>query len=170
MHKSSTGFTPLVLSVPRKYYLIQQQKTWSEAQAYCRATHDDLAIIESNDNMVRLQNEAQRQHFSSSAWIGLYDAVNSWCWSMGNETLGSMRLWSSPEPNNYAGIESCGLMYSTGWNDMPCTLRYPFVCFDGKQHIFNILSVEKIVFIKHSRLCALSVLIKINCVLKQQKC
>ncbi|XP_027004181.2 uncharacterized protein LOC113643934 isoform X2 [Tachysurus fulvidraco] len=85
---------PLVLSVPRQYYLIQQGKTWSDAQAYCRATHTDLAIIDSNDNMVRLQNEAQRHQFSSSAWIGLYNPTNSWRWSMGNLSVGAL-LWKT---------------------------------------------------------------------------
>ncbi|XP_047670611.1 putative C-type lectin domain family 20 member A isoform X2 [Tachysurus fulvidraco] len=83
---------PLVLSVTRQYYLIQQGKTWSDAQAYCRDTHTDLAIIDSNDNMVRLQKEAQRQQFGSSAWIGLYNPINSWCWSMGNKPLGSVQM------------------------------------------------------------------------------
>ncbi|KAK3554331.1 hypothetical protein QTP70_020812 [Hemibagrus guttatus] len=38
---------PLILSFSRKYYLIQQGKAWSDAQAYCRATYNDLAIIKS---------------------------------------------------------------------------------------------------------------------------
>ncbi|XP_053098315.1 C-type lectin domain family 10 member A-like [Pangasianodon hypophthalmus] len=125
-----TGFVPLVVSVPRKYYLIQQGKTWSKAQAYCRATRTDLAVIENNEDMVRLQTEAQRQQFSSSAWIGLYNDINSWRWSLGNEPLGSMRLWTTVEPNNYNGLESCGMISSSGWNDMPCTSAYPFVCVD----------------------------------------
>ncbi|KAF4085427.1 hypothetical protein AMELA_G00118750, partial [Ameiurus melas] len=80
-----TGVVPIVLSVSHKYYLINQGKTWSDAQAYCRATYTDLAIIKSNDDMVQLQNEAQIQQFSSSAWIGLYNDINSWRWSFGNE-------------------------------------------------------------------------------------
>ncbi|XP_060721107.1 E-selectin-like [Tachysurus vachellii] len=101
-----TGFVPFILSVPRQYYLIQQGKTWSDAQAYCRATYIDLAIIDSNDNMVRLQNEAQRQQFSSSAWIGLYNPINSWRWSMGNVSVGAS-LWKPGEPNNGDGHEEC---------------------------------------------------------------
>lgn len=123
------------MSVPRKYYLIQQGKTWANAQAYCQANHADLAIVQSNDNIVHLQNEAQRLHFRSSAWIGLYDDVNSWHWSIGNNPLGSFRKWATQEPNNWHGIESCGLIDLNGWNDNTCKESFPFVCFDGKQYI-----------------------------------
>ncbi|XP_053089820.1 C-type mannose receptor 2-like isoform X1 [Pangasianodon hypophthalmus] len=142
-----TGFAPLVLSVPRKYYLIQQGKTWSDAQAYCEATHTDLAVIESNENMVRLQTEAQRQQFSSSAWIGLYNDINSWRWSLGNEPLGSMRQWAAQEPNNRGGNQHCIGINPYGWNDRICSSLYPFVCFDDTKidtdryiYISNIMS------------------------------
>ncbi|XP_053097640.1 C-type lectin domain family 10 member A-like [Pangasianodon hypophthalmus] len=131
-----TGVIPLILSVPRKYYLIQQGKTWSDAQAYCRATHTDLAIIESNEDMVQLQNEAQRQLFSSSAWIGLYNGINVWRWSLGNEPLGSITLWKPGQPDNRGGDQRCGAIDPSGWYDRTCTDAFPFVCFDGKeQHV-----------------------------------
>ncbi|KAF5892351.1 putative C-type lectin domain family 20 member A isoform X1, partial [Clarias magur] len=121
---------PVILSVPRKYYLIQQGMTWSDAQAYCRAEHTDLAIIDSNDNIVRFQKEIQKQQFSSSAWIGMYNDINSYRWSMGNETLGSFRSWCPGEPNNNGGKQTCVRISSCGWNDFSCTTTYPFVCFD----------------------------------------
>ncbi|KAK3525078.1 hypothetical protein QTP86_014453 [Hemibagrus guttatus] len=105
-HKNLEGAVPFV---PCKYYLIQQKTTWSDAQAYCRATYTDLAIIKSNDDLVQLQNEAQRQQFSSSAWIGLYNDINSWRWSMGNEPMGTMR-WKPGDPNNREGHQECGAM------------------------------------------------------------
>lgn len=138
MKLSTTGFTPLVLSGPRKYCLIKPGKTWGEARAYCQATHIDLAVIESHEDMVRLQIEAQIQKFSSDAWIGLLNDIHSWHWSMGDEPLGSMRMWSGGEPNNYGGNEACGATSTSSWNDSPCQSLFPFVCFDGKQHIFNV--------------------------------
>ncbi|KAK3544755.1 hypothetical protein QTP86_026732 [Hemibagrus guttatus] len=134
------GVVPLVHSVPHKYYLIQQGKTWNEAQAYCRATHTDLAIIRNNDDMVQLQNETQRQQFSSTAWIGLYNPINSWRWSMGNEPLGTKK-WGSGEPNNAGGHEECAVMTPWGLADVICTLPLPFVCFDeitGQQQIVRV--------------------------------
>ncbi|XP_017343966.1 C-type mannose receptor 2 [Ictalurus punctatus] len=90
-----------------------------------------MAIIESNDNMIQLQNEAQRVQFSSSAWIGLYNDINSWRWSFGNEPLGSVKKWAGVEPNNSSGNQQCVALLTTGWTDRICTETLPFVCFDG---------------------------------------
>ncbi|XP_027027120.1 C-type mannose receptor 2-like [Tachysurus fulvidraco] len=119
------------LSISRKYYLIQQAKNWTDAQAYCKATHTDLAIIQSNEEMVQLMNEAQRQKFISNAWIGLYNDINSWRWSMGNEPLGSVRQWDTDEPNNSDGHQECSVIEPSGWNDRPCTEENNVVCFDN---------------------------------------
>ncbi|XP_058247335.1 putative C-type lectin domain family 20 member A [Hemibagrus wyckioides] len=124
-----TGVFPLVLSFTR-YYLIQQGKTWTDAQAYCRDKHTDLVMIQTSDVMVQIQNEAQRQQFSSSAWIGLYDDVNSWRWSMGNEPLGTMKAWNAGQPDNWMGNEACGAISGSRWADIPCTSTCPFMCFD----------------------------------------
>ncbi|KAK3529398.1 hypothetical protein QTP70_031145, partial [Hemibagrus guttatus] len=141
----SAGIVPLVQSVPHKYYLIQQGKTWSDAQAYCRATHTDLAIVESNEDMVRLQNEAQTQQFISSAWLGLWNDINSWRWSLGNEPLGSETFWNSIEPNNSGGNQACVTTDKWQWNDKKCTDKYPFVCFDE-----NKIGTERFIYISNS--------------------
>ncbi|XP_053485701.1 C-type mannose receptor 2-like isoform X2 [Ictalurus furcatus] len=109
-------------------------KTWNDALAYCRASHTDLAIIKSSDDMVRLQNEAQRQRFSSEAWIGLYNDINSWRWSFDNEPLG-FEDWDSffQQPNNRDGHEECvAAFWHGGWYDAPCDTVMPFVCFDAR--------------------------------------
>lgn len=123
-------------SVHHKYYLIQQGRNWSDAQAYCRATHTGLATIETTDGMIRLQNIAQSQQFSSGAWIGLYNDINSWRWSMGNEPLGRMTDWDVDllQPNNLYGDEECAVIDNVAWLDKPCTDINPSVCFDGEKH------------------------------------
>ncbi|XP_053541101.1 C-type mannose receptor 2-like isoform X1 [Ictalurus punctatus] len=83
--------------------------------------------------MVQLQNEAQIQQFSSSAWIGLYNDVKSWRWSFGNEPLGSMTKWNPGEPGNWGGHEECVATSSSAWFDAPCTLMFPLLCFDDRQ-------------------------------------
>ncbi|KAK2845985.1 hypothetical protein Q7C36_010839 [Tachysurus vachellii] len=83
--------------------------------------------------MGQFQYEIQGQQFSSSAWIGLYNAINSWRWSMGNEPLGSVKLWNPGQPDNWGGNEVCVLLYGSGWSDVPCSSTYPFVCFDGNK-------------------------------------
>ncbi|XP_058247304.1 asialoglycoprotein receptor 2-like isoform X3 [Hemibagrus wyckioides] len=136
-----TGVVPLVLSDTRQYFLIQQGKTWSDAQAYCQDKYKDLAIIKTSADMVQLQNEAQRQQFTSSAWIGMYNDINGWKWSLGYEPVGSMRLWGIWQPDNWQGKESCGGMNGGTWHDRQCTDQVPFVCFDEvtrKQQIIRL--------------------------------
>lgn len=130
----STGVIQLVLPAPCKYYLIQQLKTWSDARAYCQANHDDLAIIKSDDNLIRFQSEASRQQLTSSAWIGLYNDINSWHWSLGNELVGNMTMWAIHwnQPNG-EGNEVCGGIDKWGWLDAPCDYLLPVVCFDGEE-------------------------------------
>ncbi|KAF5887016.1 putative C-type lectin domain family 20 member A isoform X1 [Clarias magur] len=121
---------PLVHSVYSKYHLVLQGKNWSDAQTYCQARYTDLAIVKSNDEMVRLQNEAQVQNFSSGAWIGLYNDINSWRWSMGNVPVGSFTSWYIGEPNNADG--QCAVILSPyGWYDTQCPKAFPFLCFDN---------------------------------------
>ncbi|XP_047665058.1 lymphocyte antigen 75-like [Tachysurus fulvidraco] len=124
-----TGIFPLIPSLPRKYYLISEQKTWSEAQAYCQANKTDLAMIESSDEMLQLQSVAQSQTFTSSAWIGLYNDIKSWRWSFENAPLGSLSYWDSNQPDNHNGNEECALTNQGKWDDKPCTEDHEFICF-----------------------------------------
>ncbi|XP_058261497.1 C-type mannose receptor 2-like [Hemibagrus wyckioides] len=83
--------------------------------------------------MVQLQNEAQRQQFRSSAWIGLWNDINSWRWSIGNEPLGNLINWYPGEPNNVGGHEECGMINVLGFFDTDCAGKLPFVCFDARR-------------------------------------
>lgn len=129
----STGDLHVVQAVYRKYYLIPQEMVRSDAVAYCRAKYTDLATIEDNYDAVQVLNLLQSQQFTSSLWIGLYNDVKSWHWSMGNKTLGSLRNWYPPNPDNYLAKESCAAIFPYGWFDYACAERLPFICFDGKR-------------------------------------
>ncbi|KAK2852202.1 hypothetical protein Q7C36_007403 [Tachysurus vachellii] len=128
-----TGVLTLVLSFSRKYYLIQQSKTWNDAKAFCRATYTDLAIIKTNEEMAQLQNVSQTQQFGSNAWIGLYTNINKWQWTLDNEPLGSFTPWSNGDPNDWVGNERCVGMVWMVWIDAPCEFQIPFVCFDDRK-------------------------------------
>ncbi|KAL6466778.1 hypothetical protein MHYP_G00245820 [Metynnis hypsauchen] len=127
------GFVSLAPSVERKYYLIQQKTAWLDAQTYCRAKYTDLATVDGNDDMTKLQKEAEDHHFSSTAWIGLYDDINSWHWSYENMALQGWTNWDKNQPDNHCGLEECGVMSSKGlWSDERCIGMKPFVCYDAK--------------------------------------
>ena len=63
-----------------------------------------------------------------TAWIGLYDDVNSWRWSHTNAEV-EFTNWDRNEPNNQWSGEHCTEMYDPGvWNDIPCNLTHQAVC------------------------------------------
>ncbi|XP_046709146.1 C-type mannose receptor 2-like isoform X1 [Silurus meridionalis] len=137
-----SGSVLIVLPIRLKYYLIPEGRNWVDAQAYCKATNTDLAIIKSNENMNKLLWDSQKDHLTFSAWIGLYINTSSWRWSFRNKSLGSPRMWSSGEPNNVGGRQECGAIYSGGWTDKDCSSKNSFVCFDdtksGPERYINI--------------------------------
>lgn len=134
---SSTAVLPLTLSIPRKYFLIRQGKTWNDAEAYCRANYIDLAIIDGNKNMVEIQNEAMEQKITSGAWIGLYTNINSWHWSFGNEPLGNFSAWYGAYPSNSGGNAQCSTIRNYVWDNVNCAGMFNFICFNGKKLSFN---------------------------------
>uniref|UniRef100_A0A3Q2QK47 C-type lectin domain-containing protein n=1 Tax=Fundulus heteroclitus TaxID=8078 RepID=A0A3Q2QK47_FUNHE len=112
----------------RKYHFVYENKTWNESQSFCREHYTDLATIDNMDDW-NILNETR-------AWIGLYDDVNSWRWSMSDSNFcrqeqKEFRNWKSGEPDNRRSEEHCGSMTSDGlWNDVPCSLTIRPVCFD----------------------------------------
>uniref|UniRef100_A0A3B1JKY3 Macrophage mannose receptor 1-like n=1 Tax=Astyanax mexicanus TaxID=7994 RepID=A0A3B1JKY3_ASTMX len=130
-----SGVFPGVLSaplpVPHLYYLIMTPMTWNSAQSYCRKNYEDLATITSDSDWTRLKKLGTNSKFFSTAWIGLYNDIDSWRWSYNSAPL-KLKKWSGAEPNNLGGHESCGAMDMYGyWWDLNCELLKPFLCYDA---------------------------------------
>lgn len=89
-------------------------------------------LIELNE-VVKAGTFGWRPLFSLQAWIGLYEDVNSWRWSLSDEAFyqdyGTLyRNWPTGQPDNNGGSgESCLEMTGSGeWNDIGCDqLRKP---------------------------------------------
>ena len=63
-----------------------------------------------------------------SAWIGLYDDVNSWRWSDTDAEV-EFTKWYPDGPDNSRSDEHCTEMYDPGvWNDLRCDKPLPSVC------------------------------------------
>nr|XP_024653979.1 macrophage mannose receptor 1-like [Maylandia zebra] len=123
----------------RQYHFVYEQKNWTEAQQHCRQYYTDLAAIESMEDVKTLNNMADLEkmkysEYSNRAWIGLYNDVNSWRWSMDDTGFykdgePELRNWSPEEPNNYKGTECCAEMFDSGlWNDRDCDAVRNAVC------------------------------------------
>ncbi|XP_059367597.1 macrophage mannose receptor 1-like [Carassius carassius] len=121
-----------------QYHFVNESKTWTEAQSYCRQNYTDLATVDNMEEMNRLIN-TDNGSYSGSAWIGLYDDVNSWRWSLEDndfyqEGERDFRNWLH-EPDNSGGNELCVFMDSNGeWADYSCDHPYTFVCYDGRDN------------------------------------
>ncbi|KAM8755146.1 C-type mannose receptor 2-like isoform 2-T4 [Acanthopagrus schlegelii] len=113
----------------------------TEAQKYCREKYTDLATVDNMEDMKILIDMADRRkvvdsEYSQFAWIGLYDDLDSWRWSLSDTRIykdgeTEFRRWSPKEPNNENGGEHCVEMYDNGlWNDVGCHKLTKAVCVD----------------------------------------
>ena len=80
----STGFCAISVCLPRQYHLVNESKTWAEAQRYCREHYVDLASIDNNEETRKIINLVDTRN-SRSTWIGLYDDLNSWRWPLDDD-------------------------------------------------------------------------------------
>ncbi|KAI4890375.1 hypothetical protein NFI96_021530, partial [Prochilodus magdalenae] len=118
--------------VPHRYHFINQRKTWSEAQSYCRQTYTDLATINTMEEMRKLSNTVPDK--LGMVWIGLRNVT--WQWALQDGTIykegTSYKNWNNGEPNSN-GKKNCVEMDKDGkWNDEDCSSKQNhFVCFEG---------------------------------------
>ncbi|XP_030578978.1 C-type mannose receptor 2-like [Archocentrus centrarchus] len=129
-----------------EFHFINVNKTWEEAQAYCRESYTDLAKVFDLTDMRRLQSSTQ---YKGEAWIGLYSKPGkenrTWHWSLpGVEEYSekqysdSKSWWGTNEPNDGGGTQNCensqscqNCVFTTGnWVDDPCSHTKWFICYD----------------------------------------
>ncbi|XP_036419997.1 macrophage mannose receptor 1-like [Colossoma macropomum] len=124
----------------RQYHFVDESKTWTEAQSYCREYYTDLATIDNMEEMNMLINTVNGS-YSGLAWIGLYDDLNSWRWSLDDDSFymegeRNYRRWRH-EPNNSGGKELCVVMSGAeAWFDVSCANIFEFVCYNGKDNTY----------------------------------
>ncbi|KAM6982028.1 uncharacterized protein LKV04_012727 [Tautogolabrus adspersus] len=141
--------------VKRQFSIYYDHKTRDEALAFCRDKHTDLATITSVEDVDTLRGMVDLSRmwqidYSNRAWIGLYDDVDSWSWSLSDPSFyedgdAEFRQWSSGLPDNVASGEHCTTMSSDGlWNDFRCTDNLKSVCCDvtGPNVTFVLISTD----------------------------
>nr|XP_046190146.1 macrophage mannose receptor 1-like [Oncorhynchus gorbuscha] len=114
----------------REYHYVSEEKTWSEAQRYCREHYTDLAFISNQEEVDQLLPISR----GDWTWIGLHRDANDptgWTWSGGENS--AFRFWKSGEPNNAGGIEDCVMVqWDVRWMDSRCSRTRPFLCYKEK--------------------------------------
>uniref|UniRef100_A0A8C2A2C0 C-type lectin domain-containing protein n=1 Tax=Cyprinus carpio TaxID=7962 RepID=A0A8C2A2C0_CYPCA len=130
----------LFLKTSCYFVLIQEPKTWTEAQSYCKQYHWDLATIQSDEDRYKIQEVAAAAKFQNRAWMGLYDGLfvceawiglskNLWLWSDQSKVTWLSVKWADGQPDNASGNEMCGFVNETGLiGDDGCSHTLPFFC------------------------------------------
>ncbi|XP_041833577.1 C-type mannose receptor 2-like [Melanotaenia boesemani] len=108
----------------RKTSFIQYhlEKTWNEAQSFCRKNHTDLVTIRNEDENQLIAND--------KSWIGLYreDENSPWKWSSSGENATYFK-WGHNEPNN-PETELCVVRWDKDdWKNDDCSKKNNFLCY-----------------------------------------
>ncbi|KAL6119017.1 uncharacterized protein ACO6RY_03680 [Pungitius sinensis] len=135
----------------RRYDVVYEPKNMTEAQRHCREKYTDLVTVRHSEDVKTLNqivDSSKMAAYNHVAWIGLYADVNSWRWSLSNQSFykpgeAEFRRWGPGEgSNNY---ENCTAMYSDGyWMDYPPKTFMLSICFDarGLGETFILISIS----------------------------
>uniref|UniRef100_A0A8C5E7J3 C-type lectin domain-containing protein n=1 Tax=Gouania willdenowi TaxID=441366 RepID=A0A8C5E7J3_GOUWI len=114
-----------------QYHYVADQKTWTEAQTYCRQTYADLATIRNKEQNDQLLDTITSAGQSSEVWMGLYSTID-WRWSDGFSGVGAnYSNWKHGQPDFYAAKEFC-VVIGNVWIDVSCSSKWRFVCYNGE--------------------------------------
>ncbi|XP_056586843.1 macrophage mannose receptor 1-like [Triplophysa dalaica] len=132
-----SGFTILALCAALKYIFVNEKKTWTEAQSYCRDKYTDLVTVENEQAMEKLLNIMDNYNSIDLTWIGLYDDLNSWKWTLEDKDFFKegeklFRNWNNPGPGNNGEQSLCVNIENGRWIAKSCSTAYFFVCYDGR--------------------------------------
>uniref|UniRef100_A0A3B5R3L3 C-type lectin domain-containing protein n=1 Tax=Xiphophorus maculatus TaxID=8083 RepID=A0A3B5R3L3_XIPMA len=100
-----------------QFHYINKNKTWTEAQQYCREKHTDLATVTNMKDMKRLNNISAG--YQSEAWIGLISKP------------------FKPNDGGNQGSENCVIVNKNlSWIDNSCQTPNHFICYNGEINLF----------------------------------
>ncbi|KAL6491150.1 hypothetical protein MHYP_G00014950 [Metynnis hypsauchen] len=105
----------------RQFHVVNEYKTWTDAQNYCSGNFTDLATIESQEEMNALLSLVSGT--AGLFWIGLrqkaQQSIAIWIWSDGSNS--SYRYWNPGEPNGGVDLPLILINQNKTWRE---ALRY----------------------------------------------
>ncbi|XP_026998713.2 secretory phospholipase A2 receptor-like [Tachysurus fulvidraco] len=127
-------------SQTHNYHLILENKTWYEAQRYCRQRYTDLVSIrdQQHNEEVRIKG----LNSSTPFWIGLL--CDDWQWIDGGISAYRNWGWQSGEP--HSSPYNCVVhdRWGWGWYTVQCDYTFSALCYSSYIHVSEeALSWEK---------------------------
>uniref|UniRef100_A0A3Q2DEA2 C-type lectin domain-containing protein n=1 Tax=Cyprinodon variegatus TaxID=28743 RepID=A0A3Q2DEA2_CYPVA len=115
-------------NIAQKYHLIREEKTWQEAQSYCREKHTDLI-----SGMKQLQDGELEEVMNSAdgkTYFGLFR--DTWRWSDGSSfSFRHWNKWSINEGPNSGRCAVAGIDDEGRWKTDSCDQKKPFICYNA---------------------------------------
>ncbi|XP_029311269.1 C-type lectin lectoxin-Lio3-like [Cottoperca gobio] len=105
------------------YVLVTEEKSWFEAQSYCRRHHTDLVSVTSQSENQKVRRRLKGNQTVPEAWIGL--RRDSWRWSDGSSY--SFTKWGL-QPVQVKNSKACASMQNGKWNKWKCDEKLNFLC------------------------------------------
>nr|XP_055046066.1 macrophage mannose receptor 1-like [Misgurnus anguillicaudatus] len=117
--------------IQRRYHHINMNKTWTEAQRYCRENYTDLATVNNINDMNQLMKSIDYSLLNTThdvyLWIGLKrSSVYKWKWCLGDPV--NYTNWSNGDSN---GSDHCVYMRDGSWHHQDCKVNMRFICYNG---------------------------------------
>ncbi|KAK7150077.1 hypothetical protein R3I94_009402 [Phoxinus phoxinus] len=117
-----------VLDVGRNYSLIRENRTWFEAQRYCREKHTDLVSIRNETENERVMEERKLE--PNNVWIGLLeDSVE---WVDGGKS--AYRNWTSPNTVTSSDYREVIMYFNGNWSKNIGGESFP-LCYKSFIHV-----------------------------------
>ncbi|TRY83349.1 hypothetical protein DNTS_015070 [Danionella cerebrum] len=118
------------------YYLVEAQKSFTDAKQFCQQAYTDLAKF---DDAGDLENLGSSLLFNT-AWIGLqYTGINTdWQWSLADPSFYSAgetqyRNWASFNPSSLSKQDCVSINYLGFFYNNNCIDTLNFICYDAQR-------------------------------------
>ncbi|XP_018429665.1 PREDICTED: C-type lectin domain family 10 member A-like, partial [Nanorana parkeri] len=112
------------------YYLFRHVRSWLRAKENCEQKKAHLVVINSREEM----NFINKLSRSVSVWIGLSDRDGSWKWVDGTPYEKTPKFWKPGQPDDWfdpsegEGEDCTHTLDGDKWNDIRCSMSFPYVC------------------------------------------
>uniref|UniRef100_A0A672FFI4 C-type lectin domain-containing protein n=1 Tax=Salarias fasciatus TaxID=181472 RepID=A0A672FFI4_SALFA len=116
------------------FVVVDEAKSWTEAQKYCREQHIDLASVATMEDTENLKSLTARNP-NEKYWIGLYFVETPWKWTLQSHVgeHDTFRNWHM-NPTMDPGRNTCAYMLPTGqWVEEDCRNKHHILCMNGEK-------------------------------------